>query len=117
MTAAGLVVTVGMGAGIVYFSEDYDLRRDHEGMPIEQPHDHHGRAPFQATTLGAISASGSSTATAVTFSPMLFEDWKNGQFPWPVLERPNLFIKVSSTACGDLADCDESKSDEGDVKT
>ena len=65
-------------------------------MPVEQPHDHHERAPFEGGTTYTMPDSGSNTASVNTFSSSLFEGWKNGGGEWPVVERPNLYITVGS---------------------
>ncbi len=94
----GLVTSVLVG-GVYVLRDDRDRPRDHQGMPIEQPHDQHERAPIEVgSTSNVISASGSSTASVNTFTSVLFEGWQNGKVEWPVILHPDLYITVGPAA-------------------
>jgi hypothetical protein len=101
--ATGLVIPV-LAVGFCIPRDDRDRPRGSQGAPIEQPHDHHERAPIEATTLNTLAASGSSTASAITFSPVFFEAWKNGEVEWPVILRPDLYITVQRPDRQEFAD-------------
>jgi len=89
------VLVLPIFAGALYITPE-EFRRHHQGLPIEQPHDHHERAPMEEGRSSVTVDSGSSTATVSTFSSGFFEGWQNGSVEWPVMLRPGLYITVGS---------------------
>jgi hypothetical protein len=88
ITASGVVFLLVVGGSI----PSDDRRHEVQGAPIEQPHDHHERTPFQETTLNPMAASGSSTASVTTFNSVFFDAWSYGEATWPVITRPDLYL-------------------------
>jgi hypothetical protein len=83
--ATGLMLPIFAGAFYVT-PEDYRRHRDHQSLPIGQPHDHHERAPMEEGRSTVTVDSGSSTASVNTLSSLFFEG------EWPVVGRPDLYI-------------------------
>lgn len=82
--ATGLVLPIFAGA--LYITPGEFRRHRDQGLPIEQPHDHHERAPMEEGRSTVTVDSGSSTASVNTFSSLFFEG------EWPVVGRPDLYI-------------------------
>ena len=67
-------------------------------VSIEQPHDHHERAPIKVTGTRLITIDSGNTASVNTFNSGFFESWKSGEDEWPMMLRPNLYITVAPAA-------------------
>jgi hypothetical protein len=53
--------------------------------------------------VNTMAASGSSRASAITFSPVFFEAWKSGEVEWPVILRPDPYITIERSDRQELA--------------
>jgi hypothetical protein len=90
--ASSLVLPIFAGA--LYATPEDFRRHCDQGLPIEQPHDHHERAPMEEGRSTVTVDAGSGTASVNIFSSEFFEGWQNGKVEWPVMLRPDLYITV-----------------------
>jgi hypothetical protein len=70
---------------------------DRHGQFFDQPHDHREDVPAESSPRVVTIDSGSSTATATSFSHHFFNDLIVGDVSWPVQNRPDLLIRVEKS--------------------
>ena len=70
---------------------------DRHGQFFDQPHDHRENVPDDSSPRVVTIDSGSSAATATSFSHHLFDGLIVGDVSWPVRNRPDLTIRVGKS--------------------